>query len=293
MPTSTFSPSLKQLIALNGHPPILSAAKCFHLKAFLTQLDQTAVSRNLKPSTWMVLTSAALVSLNCPSAFHPFWHSIRSRLSPEAGHSPDDLRAAASLVREASLKTISFIGVAKAINALGEFHKVLSHLDPDILPKLPPARRHPPLPNIVDERGRAIWKSVYRPLDKKLFEKLGTFHPDLPIHILNSHYGALLADPEPGGPIGRIGTSLVAVATLRASGGLEPQLLSHVYGLKKAGEEVRVGDLDGAAEVGEGVGWLTSDEGAKWVLRSVDKLTELVGAGQLDAAGKKDPQLKL
>lgn len=85
----------------------------------------------------------------------------------------------------------------------------------------------------------------------------------------------------------------MAVATLRSSTELGPQLLSHVFGLKKAGEEVRAGLLDGKGEVGEGVGWLTSDEGAEWVLRSVDALSSLISAARLEVADRREPKTKL
>lgn len=189
------------------------------------------------------------------------------------------------MIREASLKSISFIGIAKTINALGAFHATLSDSDPDLLPQLshPPRRQHGlPInsPTSIGSRAHEIWLSIYKPFEIKLIDKLSSFHPDLPIHILQSHYGPLLSDPGPGGPVGRIGTSLIAVATLRSSTRLGPQLLSHVFGLKKAGVEVTEGKLDGVAEVGEGVGWLTSDEGAEWVIRSVDKLSHLVSSAE-------------
>jgi hypothetical protein len=107
----------------------------------------------------------------------------------------------------------------------------------------------------------------------------------LPVHILSSHYGPLLADPaSPStypGRLGRVLTSCLAIACLRAEGGVGPQVTSHVFGLKKAGDGI---EGDAAAPPGveeEGLGanwhWLTRDEGAEWVLGVVDRLVGEVG----------------
>jgi hypothetical protein len=93
------------------------------------------------------------------------------------------------------------------------------------------------------------------------------------VHILNSHYGPLLSDPA--GPaevgnakVGRVLTSLIAIAALRAQTGVGPQVTSHVFGLKKALLEGGGGD---GREL-QGQEWLTSDDGVEWVIESVDDL---------------------
>lgn len=75
-------------------------------------------------------------------------------------------------------------------------------------------------------------------------------------YILQNHYSALLAPPSPDNPIGRVETSLMAIACLRAQGGVNPQLFSHAFGLYKAKEEK--------------FGWIASDDGVRWSIEVVD-----------------------
>lgn len=100
----------------------------------------------------------------------------------------------------------------------------------------------------------------------------------MPGYILAHHYGALLGSPlEREDRVGRQLTSLVAVACLRAQGGVGAQLSSHVYGLRNADpewEKVDAGESEGT-EGGER--WLSTNEGAEWVLAEVDKLVEVFG----------------
>lgn len=109
----------------------------------------------------------------------------------------------------------------------------------------------------------------------------------MPVHILNSHYAPLLSDPFTSSPtggfkIGRILTSVVAIACLRAQQGVAPQLTSHVFGLKKA-------LLEGGGAQGEemvqGQDWLTSDEGVTWVIESTDEISRVIGQGRTTFAG--------
>lgn len=134
----------------------------------------------------------------------------------------------------------------------------------------------------IAKRGRQLWDSIYAPFEDKLVEKLGVAHPDLPVHILGSHYGPLLADPKEREGLartGRVVTSLVAVACLRAQRGVGPQVLSHVFGLRKGWED-GTWKGDGEEEDGEVVEWLVGDEGVEWVLRTVDRIADvLVGSG--------------
>lgn len=123
------------------------------------------------------------------------------------------------------------------------------------------------------QRGKALWEGIYEPHSAKLLAKLADSHPDLPVHIGNSHYGPLLSDPAGPPPegaflLGRVLTSVIAIAGLRAQTGVGPQVTSHVFGLKKALLEGGGGD---GLEV-KGQEWLTSDEGVTWVLESVDEI---------------------
>lgn len=137
--------------------------------------------------------------------------------------------------------------------------------------------------NDIITRGQSLWSSIYRPFDSKLFSKLADSHPDLPVFILNHEYGALFADPpalghETGAKVGRVLTSIVAVACLRAQTGVGPQVLSHVFGLRKAYEDGSF-KAEGETEV-EGGEWLASDEGNVWLLGAVDRIVEALGEGK-------------
>ena len=199
-----------------------------------------------------------------------------------ASSAPDGIDAvtAANLMREVGLKCIGFNGVARTINCLGAFR---AGLPGDVLDALPKETTRVPTKDNLDEltiRGRALWKSVYTPFDEKLLAKLSESHPDLPVHILNSHYGPLFSDPparaaQPG-QVGRILTSILAISCLRAQTGVGPQVLSHVFGLRKAFEQADAGslksedlDMDPKREQ-----WLRTDEGVEWILRSIDRIVE-------------------
>lgn len=76
--------------------------------------------------------------------------------------------------------------------------------------------------------------------------------------------------PLPGGDqeqgnLSRTLGSVVGTACLRAEGRVGPQLTSHVFGLLKARKEDQLCEEDR---------WLSSDEGAEWVIRTVDTLLD-------------------
>jgi hypothetical protein len=96
-------------------------------------------------------------------------------------------------------------------------------------------------------------------------------------------YGTVLA-PLPGGTevqgnLSRTLTSVVGAACLRAEGGVGPQLTSHVFGLLKA----RAVEEQSAEDQ-----WLSSDEGTEWVIRTVDKILDVVKPEE-----SSSPQAKL
>lgn len=289
MTTSKISPALKHLLSVNAHPANLQTVSFQpQLNRLLSDFRQTASSKSLTSDSWTIFSTAALVSLNRPSAFEPFWLSLKS------DEDRFDPLYAANLIRETGLKSISFIGIAKSINALNSFRSVLDRHDPNLTLNLDSQHKPRRIPNSdensienVFKRASKTWESIYRPLDQKLIAKLSLAHPDLPVHILHSHYGPLLSDPshDPG-PVGRIGTSLIAIGTLRAAGQLGPQLLSHVYGLRKAGEELAE---SGEPSLGQGTQWLTSDAGAEWVISGIDQLVRLV----LNSESEHQPDSKL
>lgn len=69
----------------------------------------------------------------------------------------------------------------------------------------------------------------------------------------------------------------MAIACLRAQSGVAPQVLSHVFGLRKALED---GSWASDVESESGARWLASDEGNEWILNSVDKIVKAIGQGQ-------------
>ncbi|KAI9731813.1 MAG: hypothetical protein M1818_007678 [Claussenomyces sp. TS43310] len=205
----------------------------------------------------------------------------------------------AELMREAGLKCISFNGVCsslpgpsqaiqpkltlqipRTINMLGAFR---ASLPKDILTSLSTQPTRAPSAENIDEiraRGLSLWNSIYAPFEVKLYDKLADSHPNLPVHILNCHYGALLSDPAngvPGAKIGRVLTSCIAISCLRAQTGVGPQVTSHVFGLRKAYVDGTY-QAQGEEEV-KGGKWLASDEGNLWILRSVDSIVEAIGQG--------------
>lgn len=90
-----------------------------------------------------------------------------------------------------------------------------------------------------------------------------------PAFIIQS-YGSVLS-PLPGaneqGNLSRTLGSVVGVACLRAEGRVGPQLTSHVFGLLKARSTKDLSEEDR---------WLASDEGAEWVIRTVDTLLDAI-----------------
>lgn len=82
--------------------------------------------------------------------------------------------------------------------------------------------------------------------------------------------------------VGRVLTSIVAVSCLRAQGGVSPQVSSHVFGLRNAGE---MGSGAENEEKVEGMDFLTSNEGAEWVLGCVDRIVEVVAGETVSFSG--------
>jgi hypothetical protein len=142
----------------------------------------------------------------------------------------------------------------------------------------------------------ALWNNVYEPHSTKLLTKLAESHPDLPVHILSSHYGPNLSDPESAiassslGKVGRVLTSVVAVACLRAQQGVSPQVASHIFGLRNS--KLPNSGAEKEPKI-EGVEFLTSDEGAMWLLHEVDRIVAVVTEGQAPAsfAGPRESKL--
>jgi hypothetical protein len=69
---------------------------------------------------------------------------------------------------------------------------------------------------------------------------------------------------------------MIAISCLRAQTGVGPQVLSHVFGLRKALEDGSY-KSDENGETEESVKYLASDEGGHWLLNTVDKIVEAIG----------------
>ncbi|KAM3512196.1 hypothetical protein MY11210_004184 [Beauveria gryllotalpidicola] len=275
------SPALKALInapaARPGPCPAPSG-----MRDVYARIAHDAAARNLGPRPWVILSAATTFTLNSPDSL-PALHSVASSACSSA-------TAAAELIREVGLKCISFNGIPRTINCLNAFRAALPRAVTSSLRTRPTRTPEDGAGRgglaATTARGRALWDSVYAPFEAKLYDKLALAHPDLPVHILHSHYAALLADPVPGEGegegddgrrLGRVMTSVVAVACLRAQTGVGPQVLSHVFGLRKA---LRDGTYkqDGMSEDEESAArWLAGDEGCEWLLKSVDDVSAALG----------------
>ncbi|KAI6776597.1 hypothetical protein HG530_000542 [Fusarium avenaceum] len=233
-----------------------------------------AAIRNLGPKSWLTVSAAATFTLNSPDSL-PVLHRVASSKDP--GSAVQN----AEFIREVGLKCISFNGIPRTINSLNAFH---ASLPEDVTSKLSTKASRQPTSQNIDEalaRGRGLWDSIYRPFEDKLFEKLALAHPDLPVYIHSSHYSALLSDPPASerdtlANLGRIHTSMIAISCLRAQTGVGPQVLSHVFGLRKALEDGSY-KSDENGETEESVKYLASDEGGHWLLNTVDKIVEAIG----------------
>ncbi|KAJ6137596.1 hypothetical protein N7471_004082 [Penicillium samsonianum] len=249
---SRLSTSLKALINAPAARPSTVPAPA-NITSVYQKIQQTAQSNQISQPSWVALSTAATMTMNSPESL--------AALYELASTNPDTQVETAELMREVGLKYPASQTQSAASSPA-------------------PPTRAPTPENItaISERGHALWDSIYRPFDKKLFNKLADSHPDLPVHILHSNYGALLSDPErdTGASAGRILTSIVAVSCLRAQSGVGPQVLSHVFGLRKALEDGSwVNDVEGE----QAARWLASDEGNMWILNSVDAIVEAISQG--------------
>ncbi|CAI6342259.1 unnamed protein product [Periconia digitata] len=271
---SKLAPSLKALInAAHARPGPIPAPR--NIQDVYKKIEREASAHNLGRPTWLALTTAATMTMNSPESMTALYQSA-SASKPES-----ESVAVAETMREVGLKCIGFNGVPRTINMLNAFRADLPSSVVSSLSTTP--SRLPTTSNVdsINNRGRALWDSIYRPLEKKLENKLADAHPDLPVFIISSEYGALFTDPprSSGANIGRISTSLVAIACLRAQQGVGPQVLSHVFGLRKAWDD---GTWKSEPEAGDeaAIRWLVSDEGCTWTLEKVDEVVEALGGGQ-------------
>ena len=264
---SKLSDGLKVLInAAHARPNTVKAPA--NIGSIYQRIADTASENNVGVPSWLTMSTAATMTMNSPSSLLQL-HAVASQ---QPSTSPT---AAAEIMREVGLKCISFNGIPRSINCLGAFKEGLPKDVQSQLSDKPTRQLSNANANEVVKRGRDLWNSIYKPFEDKLVDKLAQSHPNLPVHILSAHYGTLLSNPDPNVPanVGRVLTSLIAIACLRAQTGVGPQVTSHLFGLRKAFE-------DGTAEDDvEGGKWLAGEEGNKWILESVDSIVEAIGEG--------------
>ncbi|CRG88644.1 Dol-P-Man:Man(5)GlcNAc(2)-PP-Dol alpha-1,3-mannosyltransferase [Talaromyces islandicus] len=270
---SRLSPALKALInSPHARPGTVPAPA--QISAVYSSISKEAEPRNVGLKAWFGAATAATMTMNSPESLVQL-HKLVSEQSSQS-----ESVYLAELIREIGLKCIGFNGIPRTINCLGEFRAGLPEAVQNALATQPRRNLKPEGVAGILNRGQSLWKSIYYPFETKLQQKLAQSHPDLPVHIVEGEYGNLFADPAPSAQgvvpatVGRVLTSIVAVSCLRAQTGVGPQVVSHVFGLRKAFE-------DGTAKTDEiqGGEWLASDEGSIWLIGIVDRIVEAIGKG--------------
>ncbi|KAK4452206.1 hypothetical protein QBC34DRAFT_399445 [Podospora aff. communis PSN243] len=291
---SKLSPSLKALVnKASARPGQVPAPR--GIQDLYRRLRDEARERKYGDRSWLVLSAAATFTLNSPESL--------CRLHAVAAGSPHDTQsnlATAETIREVGLKCISFNGIPRTINCLTGFTENVENVNLKELGTRSSRAVTVETVEATSRRGRDLWRSIYVPFDEKLEVKLAKAHPDLPVHILGSHYGPLLANPEGDrgklATIGRNLTSVVAISCLRAQTGVGPQVLSHVFGLRKGVEQgTHKEEFAGAAAEAEAIERLASDEGCEWLLESVDAISGAIGSNfaQHSRLDEEPPKAKL
>ncbi|KAH9889728.1 hypothetical protein F4778DRAFT_753850 [Xylariomycetidae sp. FL2044] len=282
---SKLSDAVKRLINIPYSKPGYTVASP-KVKPALTRFADDATTHNVGLPAWVTVSTAVSATLNCPDAMTDILDIANTSSSSSSTSSSSTTQKPAQnaeLIREVGLKCISFNGIPRSINTLGAFY---NSLPGDLASQLSTRPTRELTPANLERRkrdGLALWDSVYVGFERKLLAKLAQSHPDLPVHILNGHYSNLLSNPqggeeEPPVRVGRVLTSLVAIACLRSQTGVGPQVVSHIFGLRKAYER---GDAAAEGEVPvQGGEWLASEEGNIWLLENIDRLVEVIGGGE-------------
>ncbi|KAK0545161.1 hypothetical protein OC844_007389 [Tilletia horrida] len=254
-----------------GQPPSTDS-----LASLFSSVKSDAESRGVGWGEWLSVATATLLTLNSPTGLQEL-HKTAVPTSLALAQRTDR----ASLMREVGVKCIGFIGIPKVINNLAALRAVVDE-DSELAQALPTEpRRHlePAQLKGVHRAAAELWDDIYAPHSAKLIKILGRSHPDLPVFIVEGSYGPLFAPPPtytpsastPAWEVDRLRTSLIAISALRAQGGVGPQVTSHIWGLLKAAKSIQAGE-----EGEKGRRWLATEEGSEWVVRTVDRICELV-----------------
>jgi len=283
MPNIKLTPAIKQLLTLRS-PNVLPSPPLTQLNRLFAKTFQDAKIKKAETG-WLVATTCTLLTANRPSAVGHLYRFVTRSTFDDNGTQNDtevDIPTAvnkAALMRESALKSVIFIGVPRVILSLAALREAL---EDDVRHALRShSRRTANSDNITSfvTQGMALWKSIYQPHANKLHDKLGSYHPDFISFIIQS-YGSVLSPLSGGtksysdtssledldqGNLSRTLGSVVGIASLRAEGGVGPQLTSHIFGLLKAR------NMENQTEEDK---WLSSDEGTEWVLRTVDEVLD-------------------
>lgn len=263
MTSMRLSQGLRHLLTLRGASAV-PAPPGPVLDQVFTTTRGTAKTPGLT-NAWLAVTTGTLLTVNSPDSIgHLYQFATRGPSEPKP---LSERVATAALMREAGVKCGVFVGVPKTINGLAGLYQSLEDDVKEALPKANPRNQASTTTN--KENGLKLFKSVYDPHTEKLLAKLQSYHPDFAGWIVEHEYGALLSNVPGHNHLSRTLTSAVAVASLRASGGVGPQLVSHVYGLLKA----RGFDPESETEDDR---WLASEEGAQWVITVADAISDVV-----------------
>ncbi|KAI1496046.1 hypothetical protein F5X99DRAFT_401584 [Biscogniauxia marginata] len=271
---SKLSDAVKALINVSYAKPGYTRASA-SVSPALERFARNAAEKKVGLRAWVTLSTAVSATMNCPEAMTQIFHLANTsnlRRTPAQN---------AELIREVGLKCISFNGIPRSINTLGAFYGSLPSDVTSSLSTIPTRELTPENIEVRKKDGLALWNSVYLGFERKLLDKLAQSHPDLPVHIINGHYSNLLSNPrgtQKEEKVGRVLTSLVAIACLRAQTGVGPQVVSHIFGLRKAY------DHGGAHAEGEdpveGGEWLAGEDGNIWMLNNVDELVGVIGGSE-------------
>ena len=248
------------------------------IAAVYNAIAHDAASKGVGLPAWLTISTAATMTMNSPDSLLELY-----RIATASDEQTQKVYAA-ELMREVGLKCISFNGIPRSINCLGAFYTGLPTATSSALSRTPTRNLTESTLKSRIHQGISLWKSIYHPFDEKLTAKLAQSYPDLPVVIHESHYATLLSNPpstsaspdQPGQRVGRVLTSLVGISCLRAQTGVGPQVLSHVFGLRKAYED---GSAEADVEQVDGGKWLASDEGSVWLLETVDRIVDAIGGG--------------
>ncbi|KAH7344881.1 hypothetical protein B0J17DRAFT_712515 [Rhizoctonia solani] len=264
MTSSRLSQGLRHLLTLRGASAV-PAPSAHVLDQAFTSTRNTAKTPGLV-NAWLAVTTGTLLTVNSPNSIG-YLYKFATRDGPSKAKDLPERVAAAALMREAGVKCGVFVGVPKTINGLAGLYQALEDDVKAALPKENPRNQANTATN--QENGLKLFKSVYDPHTEKLLAKLQSYHPDFAGWIVEHEYGALLSNVPGHNHLSRTLTSAVAVASLRASGGVGPQLVSHVYGLLKS----RGFDLESETDDDR---WLASEQGAEWVIALADAISDAV-----------------